>query len=229
MSTTRSGKDDPASLPRFVFVTVGSTRFDALVRAVDDARVHAQLQAKGFRRIVFQIGTGEYMPADIDGYAESDSAATRQPSEVSPLLPVQVFRRAPSIQPYLKHAGLVISHAGVGTVMETLRIGSPLIAVVNPSLMDDHQLEVCLALGKYVRTCRSPKDISEAIAAGPRDVPYPPLDTSIFPILLNEELTTALQHKNKGGADSWWALVFAVALAIAAWWWQGFKISSFLS
>ena len=36
------------------FVTVGTTKFDALVAAVDDPRVAAALVARGFRRLVMQ-------------------------------------------------------------------------------------------------------------------------------------------------------------------------------
>ncbi len=37
-----------------VFVTVGTTKFDALVAAVDDPRVAAALVARGFRRLIMQ-------------------------------------------------------------------------------------------------------------------------------------------------------------------------------
>ena len=39
---------------RTAFVTVGTTKFDALVAAVDDPRVAAALVARGFRRLVMQ-------------------------------------------------------------------------------------------------------------------------------------------------------------------------------
>ncbi len=40
------------------FVTVGTTKFDALVAAVDDPRVAAALVARGFRRLVMQARRG---------------------------------------------------------------------------------------------------------------------------------------------------------------------------
>lgn len=47
---------------KHVFVTVGTTKFDALVRAVDDATVLETLYRKGFTSLLAQIGHGEHMP-----------------------------------------------------------------------------------------------------------------------------------------------------------------------
>ena len=201
-------------LEPFVFVTVGSTQFDKLVRSVDVPGVYAQLEALGFQSVVFQIGKGSYVPAS----AELDGQETIARGDTGNLLPVQVFRRAPSIEEYLKTAGLVISHAGVGTIMETLRIGSPLIAVVNPSLMDDHQLEVCLALDKYIRTCRSPDGISKAIEAGPREIPYPKLDNSIFPNLLENELEKSLRVSASPCNGRCYCIVYFFFVSLGALW-----------
>ena len=45
------------------FVTVGSTKFDALIRAVDDMEVVAALQRRGFSQLVIQLGSGTYLPS----------------------------------------------------------------------------------------------------------------------------------------------------------------------
>ena len=44
------------------FVTVGTTKFDALIRAVDDMRVVDALRQRGFRRLNIQLGSGFYLP-----------------------------------------------------------------------------------------------------------------------------------------------------------------------
>ena len=45
------------------FVTVGTTRFDALIRAVDDPRVVEALRRRGFQRLTIQLGSGFYLPS----------------------------------------------------------------------------------------------------------------------------------------------------------------------
>ncbi|KAN0061576.1 N-acetylglucosaminyldiphosphodolichol N-acetylglucosaminyltransferase catalytic subunit alg13 [Thecaphora frezii] len=64
---------------------------------------------------------------------------------------LQLFQYAPSLDEYIRQSDVVISHAGAGTIIETLRLpGKPpaLIVVANASLMDNHQAELADALGR---------------------------------------------------------------------------------
>ena len=132
-----------------VFVTVGTTSFDALVRALDDEKIIDALVRKGFTGLILQIGRGSYLPQNL-----------RERNGFS----VRVFTYAPSIDPEIASAGLVISHAGAGSVFETLRSGTPLLVVVNEALMDNHQVELAeeLAGRGCLRWC-VPGDLMEAI------------------------------------------------------------------
>ena len=49
------------------------------------------------------------------------------------------FKFAPGLEEHLARARLVVSHAGAGSVFEALRLGKPLVVVVNDTLMDNHQ------------------------------------------------------------------------------------------
>lgn len=55
---------------------------------------------------------------------------------------MEFFDYAPSLAPFLSAASLVISHAGAGSIFESLALGKPLIAVPNPLLMHNHQAEL---------------------------------------------------------------------------------------
>lgn len=109
-----------------VFVTVGTTHFDALIEAVVEGATLERLQAKGYSKVVLQIGHGKFVPEEGDHKG----------------IIVTYFRIKPSIAMDFAEADLVISHAGAGSCLEALGAGKPLVAVVNDTLMANHQTEL---------------------------------------------------------------------------------------
>lgn len=109
-----------------VFVTVGTTHFDALVQAVVEEDSLAILREKGYTKISLQIGQGKFVPPD----GEHQGVTLKH------------FRLKPSIAEDFEAADLVISHAGSGSCLEALGAGKPLVAVVNDTLMANHQTEL---------------------------------------------------------------------------------------
>lgn len=59
------GGNDVLKPRRTVFVTVGSTCFDALVQAVDTSEVKEELFRKGYTDLLIQIGRGSYVPIKV--------------------------------------------------------------------------------------------------------------------------------------------------------------------
>jgi UDP-N-acetylglucosamine transferase subunit ALG13 len=96
-----------------ILVAVGTTDFDALLRAMDE------LSSRLSEKTIMQIGRGRYIPEHCE-----------------------YFRFAPSLQPYYERASLVVSHGGLGIVTEVLRVGRPLVAVEDPDQPDRHQREI---------------------------------------------------------------------------------------
>lgn len=148
-----------------VFVTVGTTSFDALVKAVNAAEVRKELYKKGYTNIIVQMGRGTFVP--------TKSAL----EDGSPAL--DYFTFSSSIAENMKSASLVISHAGSGSIFETLRLGKPLIVVVNEDLMDNHQSELAeeLADRKHL-FCARPHSLYQTIRDMDLEslVPYQPGD-----------------------------------------------------
>ena len=136
-------------MPGTVFVTVGTTKFDALVQAVDTIEVADALVKQGYTALVIQKGAGRYQVQNLVPLG-------RQHHPHSNGLQVQVFEFAPSLADYMKQADLIISHAGSGSIFEALRLGKPLVAVPNAILMDNHQAELAehLAHLKYIIAAR---------------------------------------------------------------------------
>ena len=110
-----------------IFMTVGTTDFDALAQRMDELT-----PALG-EDVTIQTGRGAYEPRHA-----------------------QHFRFAPSLDDYYRQARLVVSHGGLGTLIEVLRLGKPLIGVSNPDRYDLHQNDLLgeLERGGYLLWCR---------------------------------------------------------------------------
>mmetsp|Transcript_40269 Transcript_40269/g.67511 ORF Transcript_40269/g.67511 Transcript_40269/m.67511 type:complete len:170 (+) Transcript_40269:618-1127(+) len=130
-----------------VFVTVGTTLFDALIRALDSVKVVTALARKGHTSLVFQIGKGAYKPYVDNG-----------------IMPTKYFDFAPSLGECMSKASLVISHAGSGSIFEALRAKKQLVVVVNDLLMDNHQSELASELSSRKHcVATTPEKILQAI------------------------------------------------------------------
>ncbi|CCJ30335.1 unnamed protein product [Pneumocystis jirovecii] len=110
-----------------VFVTVGSTRFDALISSIQQKEVQKALIAHGFSKILVQYGNSQ----NIFNNWESVEG-----------LKVNGFDYSKDIEKAFKESDLIISHAGSGSIIEALELKKQLIVVVNETLMDNHQIEL---------------------------------------------------------------------------------------
>jgi len=119
-----------------LFVTVGTTDFDGLIQTMD------HLATKIDEKVIAQIGKGNYIPIHMDH-----------------------FRFAPSLDRYFSLARIVISHGGLGTIMEALQKGRKLIGINNPDRYDLHQEELLEALEEqgHLIWCRNMSLLAEAL------------------------------------------------------------------
>lgn len=135
------------------FVSVGTTKFDGLMYALDSPKgvdVLENLHHLGIRHLIMQIGDGYRPNAFIQLATEREGFS------------IDIYDYKPSIKADMELSTFIISHAGMlncniarthavkgaGTILETLRMQKPLIVVVNESLMNNHQWEVASALEK---------------------------------------------------------------------------------
>ncbi|KAH7914965.1 glycosyl transferase [Hygrophoropsis aurantiaca] len=162
-----------------VFVTVGSTKFDALAQAVLSESVLKSLHDKGYKYLVLQRGNSDV------GISEETLSLRREGVDI------EAWKYKASIQTDIERADLVISHSGSGTVLDVLRLGKPLIVVPNPTLLDNHQEELASELENlgYLKAA-SVGNLQETIANFEPSslVPFPPFDGSAFRALVDEEM-----------------------------------------
>jgi len=118
---------------RSIFVTVGTTLFEALVEGTTSAKALQWMSTNGYTHLVVQYGKGKApgLPTNRNSIPIS----------------IECYDFKPSLEADMRDADLVISHAGAGTVMECLRLGKRLVVVINTILMGNHQTELAEAMG----------------------------------------------------------------------------------
>ena len=128
-----------------IFVSVGTTRFEELVKRVDEA-----VPDLG-EEVIFQIGTGIYKPKNGS-----------------------YIRLTDDLSPYYREASLVICHGGTGAVFESLEAGCKVVAVDNPFLQEGHQRELLEELERegVIVWCRDLRKLKAAIKKAQALPPY---------------------------------------------------------
>ena len=153
------------------FVTVGTTKFEDLVKGMDTEVVLEALVSAGYTNLVLQIGRGQYEPTGVlkpktttkknKGRRKKDTKSKTRAG-----LQVEYFGLAPTLAPLLGEADLVISHAGAGSLFEALNAQRRVIAVPNPTLMGNHQEELASHLagsGYLLHATVDPDSIARAV------------------------------------------------------------------
>lgn len=95
-----------------IFVTVGTTAFDDLIKYMDDLSIEAE--------IIFQISDEhKYVPANH-----------------------QYFTFTDNIENYYNVSDVIITHAGAGSVYRLLELKKKIIIVPNMARVDNHQMDL---------------------------------------------------------------------------------------
>ncbi|KAI8580875.1 hypothetical protein K450DRAFT_234993 [Umbelopsis ramanniana AG] len=163
-------------------VTVGSTGFDDLIRSVIDGKVLSTLYELGYDHLTIQYGSSKAIYNDR--LERISTTSNRTPV-------IEGYNYKPDLKCDMVESDLIISHAGSGSILESLRLHKQLIVVVNEKLLDNHQDELACALenkGYLLRsTCRQLSDVLNALK-NKYFIPFPEQDTSIFASFLNNEM-----------------------------------------
>ena len=101
-----------------VLVTVGTTRFDSLIKYIDEVFAESPI------KFTFQIADGKYKPVNFPFFTFSND-----------------------IDVHYRESDLVICHAGAGTIYKLLEISKKIIIVPNTERTDNHQLDIAAYMG----------------------------------------------------------------------------------
>ncbi|KAM0233664.1 hypothetical protein ACHAPO_006952 [Fusarium lateritium] len=155
-------------LDRVCLVTVGATAgFKTLIDSVLSASFWQYITSQGFTELHVQCGP--------DNISARQQRALLQ-HEVPSGLTIDIFdvkRNLMKEEMILckalegkRQLGLVISHAGTGTILDAWKMGLPIVVVPNTQLLDDHQTEMAKHLSKEgyaIMSSGSTEDLKEAI------------------------------------------------------------------
>jgi beta-1,4-N-acetylglucosaminyltransferase len=119
-----------------IFVTVGTTRFDELVEAMD--KIAPELHEE----VIIQAGNHKYRPNNCT-YFKFDNDLLK----------------------YFNKASIVVAHGGAGITFEVLNLGRKLISVENPQVLEGHQGDLLGKLSQegYLIWCRDLNKIQNCI------------------------------------------------------------------
>ncbi|SJM88180.1 related to UDP-N-acetylglucosamine transferase subunit ALG13 [Zygosaccharomyces bailii] len=139
-----------------LFVTCGATvPFPKLIECVLMESFAQELLNSGFKKMIVQFGKGYQRSftallgrrySDDPVYPSNDLGYDGKPVHgymASGQLEIIGIEYSTRIQNVIaEYADLVISHAGTGSILDSLRLGKPLIVCVNDTLMDNHQQQI---------------------------------------------------------------------------------------
>ncbi|RMZ99560.1 UDP-N-acetylglucosamine transferase subunit ALG13 -like protein [Brachionus plicatilis] len=130
---------------KIVFVTVGTTKFEHLIETILSDNILDILKEQNFNKIILQIGNGNHQDQNLQNISREKNAAVTFKKKN---LEIEAYRYKNTLKDDLNKADLVISHAGSGSIIESLEANKKLVVVCNQDLMDNHQFELAEKMAK---------------------------------------------------------------------------------
>jgi beta-1,4-N-acetylglucosaminyltransferase len=171
-----------------IFVTVGTTLFDALTESVSESNFLDAISFYGYTHLVIQYGKGSIPSMPMGTNQQNESSGTYTSSRGKTIY-WEIYPFKPSLDHDMKNADLIISHAGAGSIMEGLEqcrvrnslidqqnagekaiVCKKLVVVINDKLMDNHQMELAEALASRGYLMMLTGSSLQLVKVGCRDV-----------------------------------------------------------
>ncbi len=90
-----------------ILITVGTTKFENLIKAIDTEKFYEMIIKYKFTKIIIQKGTGEYIPKIYEKYKDK--------------INIQVSTLLNDFENIIKNSEIIISHGGAGIILECLK------------------------------------------------------------------------------------------------------------
>ena len=132
-----------------VMIIVGTTNFDDLIKEIDQEKIYKIFKKFGFKKIIFQIGKGVYLPKNYEKEGFEGI----------------FYDYKANYEEDIDKSDFIIGHGGAGTILDCLRKDKKLMVVINNSLMNNHQFELFDELVKegYLFGLQSPSLLEQNV------------------------------------------------------------------
>jgi len=167
------------------FVTIGATSsFDALIKAVLRPSFLHALKAAGYTNLTVQYGQGGkelFERLIVESQEHGPYGIVVEGFEFTN----QMMNEMRVAKPEDGRAeGVVLCHAGTGSVLDAIRIGVPVIVVPNSTLLDNHQVEFAEVMAKMDYVAYGNLDnLEESLKAseelGKKNKQWPPVNSGV--------------------------------------------------
>ncbi|KAI1380815.1 glycosyltransferase family 1 protein [Hypoxylon crocopeplum] len=148
MSTERR-PDGDRRIAKFAFVTVGaSASFKSLIKEIISDAFVAKLEALGFTHLIVQCGPDFGYFQNARPTRDAEGLIITGFSFDNDILMYMGLTTADDTAGCERSQGLIITHAGSGSILDALDFNTTLIAVPNPALMGNHQSEIAEEMEK---------------------------------------------------------------------------------
>ena len=166
-----------------ILITSGTTKFEKLINLIDNESFYYFFDNLKFTKMIIQKGKGEYIPSKFLNLKLIN-------------LKVEVYELLSNFEEIINNSYYIISHAGAGIILESLKNKKKIFVVVNDLLMDNHQTELASALEKdnYIYFIKYPENIVSEVIETIKNIDnrnwneYPNLDCEIVPNIIYEML-----------------------------------------
>ncbi|CCH46712.1 N-acetylglucosaminyltransferase [Wickerhamomyces ciferrii] len=152
-----------------IFVTTGATvTFKRLIEITLDSKFISHVQNLGYTKLIVQYGSqpdGETLFKSLLEKLDIKSSLVDNYITGTTLYGFQIsgFPFTNDVKSIMESSDLIISHAGTGSILDSLRLQKPLIVVINTNLMNNHQLEIANELENSNHLIKSSSEISDLL------------------------------------------------------------------
>ncbi|KAI3404637.2 ALG13 [Candida oxycetoniae] len=179
--------------PDFVNLLIKSGVTKLVVQYGNEIRNNTHISQQLFQKTILENGLVSMLNSELEeGTNGMVSSFSRNGFELV------CFPFSPNINDYIDQADVIISHAGTGSIIDSLYRNKKLIVVVNESLMDNHQEEIAREFvnSNYCLRFRYRDLLSEAFSTILHDLlnnnitlqKFPKKDGRVLETIISEEL-----------------------------------------